>query len=100
MTENDKVGAGPPVVVVSYSHGKSQSESKETKSITPDFPASILKKPSSSRALLQQDSASHLSSTRSNHRKGPTTQFRQRGTFYRPVYEMFLCYGSEEFFDC
>ena len=27
-------------------------------------------------------------------------QFRQRGTFYRPLFEMFLCYGQEEFFDC
>ena len=33
-------------------------------------------------------------------RRGPTAQFRQRGTFFKPVQEMFLCYGAEEFFDC
>ena len=27
-------------------------------------------------------------------------QFRQKGTFYRPILEMFLCYGQEDFFEC
>ena len=27
-------------------------------------------------------------------------EFRQKGTFYRPLFEMFLCYGQEEFFEC
>ncbi len=34
------------------------------------------------------------------HRKTPLSQFRQKGTFYKPLLEMFLCYGQEEFFEC
>ena len=32
--------------------------------------------------------------------RSPLMQFRQKGTFYKPLFEMFLCYGQEEFFDC
>ena len=33
-------------------------------------------------------------------KRSPLLQFRQRGTNYKPLYEMFLCYGMEEFFEC
>ena len=78
----------------------------------PNVAKSILKQPSfeKSNTLSALGAASASKAISSNGRSSngsvakkkrtPLMQFRQKGTNYKPLFEMFLCYGHEEFFDC
>ena len=97
------------------------SEDKELKSVGNSpaaqrdaFVAKSILKPPSDRLSAGQNTANFYQSSsgsgnraaaasstarRSQKNRHPLYQFRQKGTRFRPLFEMFLCYGQEEFID-